>query len=234
MSSVAYAQPVIYADEDSRISYLRKVATLTFVGLAVSFGVATASAFAFALVPLPRFAVMAVVFGSFMGAQYGGQAMINRGLRYPGFFVGSALQGVAMGYLLLMAVMVSGTALGNPFLLIGEALVLVSLTAMGMIGYLLSGPKNLSLIRAGMATFALPMFALMIMSVFWSPGGFFGVLMSIGFVAFSGAGLLYELNTVMHKMRTDMEVEGAFMITMGLLVLFWNVLVLLMKLQGRD
>ena len=58
--------------------------------------------------------------------------------------------------------------------------------------------------------------------------------MSLAFVAFSGAGLLYELNMVMHKMRTDMDVEGAFMITMGLLVLFWNVLVLLMRLQGRD
>ena len=234
MSSVAYAEPVIYADESSRISYLRRVAVLTGVGLAVSFGTATVAAFAFAVAPLPQIAIMAIVFGSFMGAQYGGQAMINSGARYPGFFMGSILQGVAMGYLLLAAAAVSASALGNPFMLIGEAIVLVALTAMGMIGYLLSGPKNLSLVRAGMATFGLPMFALMIMSLFWAPGGIFGVLMSLAFVAFSGAGLLYELNMVMHKMRTDMDVEGAFMITMGLLVLFWNVLVLLMRLQGRD
>ena len=179
MSSVAYAEPVIYADESSRISYLRRVAVLTGVGLAVSFGTATVAAFAFAVAPLPQIAIMAIVFGSFMGAQYGGQAMINSGARYPGFFMGSILQGVAMGYLLLAAAAVSASALGNPFMLIGEAIVLVALTAMGMIGYLLSGPKNLSLVRAGMATFGLPMFALMIMSLFWAPGGIFGVLIHV-------------------------------------------------------
>ena len=47
-------------------------------------------------------------------------------------------------------------------------------------------------------------------------------------------GLLYNLNQVMHTLSTDQHIGGAYTITMGLLVLFWNLLVLLMRLQSRD
>jgi len=34
-------------------------------------------------------------------------------------------------------------------------------------------------------------------------------------------------------MRADQHIESAYELTMGLLVLFWNVIVLLMRLQRR-
>jgi hypothetical protein len=46
--------------------------------------------------------------------------------------------------------------------------------------------------------------------------------------------LLYQLNQVLHQLSTKHHIEGAFMITMGLLVLLWNVITLLMRLNSRD
>ena len=59
-------------------------------------------------------------------------------------------------------------------------------------------------------------------------------LLSAVFVVVSAAGLLYQVNQVIHRLRTDMHIEGAYLITMGVLVLFWNLLSLLMRLNGRD
>ena len=53
------------------------------------------------------------------------------------------------------------------------------------------------------------------------------------FVALSAGGLLFNLNHVMHRMSTDMVVPAAYHVTLGMLVLFWNVLSLLMRLQRR-
>ena len=37
----------------------------------------------------------------------------------------------------------------------------------------------------------------------------------------------------MHKLNTQQHIEGAYMITMGILILFWNILSLLMRLNRR-
>jgi len=39
--------------------------------------------------------------------------------------------------------------------------------------------------------------------------------------------LLYRLNFVVHALDEDQKVEGAFEITMGILILLWNILSLL-------
>jgi len=53
------------------------------------------------------------------------------------------------------------------------------------------------------------------------------------FVLVSAAGLLYQLNVVMHEFTEDMPVEGAYTLTIGILVLFWNVLSFLSRLTRR-
>ena len=58
-------------------------------------------------------------------------------------------------------------------------------------------------------------------------------LVLVVFVVVSAGGLLYNLNHVIHHMSTEMHVPAAYHITLGILVLFWNILVLLMRLQRR-
>jgi len=138
-----------------------------------------------------------------------------------------------MGYLLLTATIASAELYSNPLIFLGQAFSLVGLTVLGMVAYLMTGPKNLSMVGSALSTLALPMLALMVFSWFFPVGGIFGILISAGFVAISAGGLLYNLNAVMHSMRTSDTVPAAYHVTMGILVLFWNVLVLLMRLQRR-
>jgi uncharacterized YccA/Bax inhibitor family protein len=77
------------------------------------------------------------------------------------------------------------------------------------------------------------MLALMVISFVFPIGGPFGILLSVVFVGLSAGGLLFNLNQVMHRMSTDMVVPAAYHVTLGMLVLFWNVLSLLMRLQRR-
>ncbi len=148
--------------------------------------------------------------------------------------MGMGFQGIAMGFLLLSAVLVSQMAGLGVFALIGQALALTALTAVGMTMYVWSGPKDFSMIGGLLSALSLPMLALMALSFVFPIGGTFGLILCVGFVAVSAAGLLYQINQVMHQMRSDMYVEGAYMVTLGILILFWNLLTLLMSLTSRD
>ena len=64
-------------------------------------------------------------------------------------------------------------------------------------------------------------------------GGTGGIVVSSIFVLVSAAGLLYQINRVLHHYTTDMHMEGAYTITIGVVVLFWNILSLLMRLRRR-
>jgi FtsH-binding integral membrane protein len=236
MSAVAFAEPVVYADANTRVAYLRRVATLTMVGLFVAAVTGTLSAFAVAAIPLlqGQLAQLAVIFGSFGVAHYAARGMVFGNSKLPGFLLASTFQGIAMGYLLLTAVLVSAATSGSPFLLISEALMLTALSAAGMVAYLWSGPRDFSMIGAGLSMLTLPMLALMVISFVFPIGGIAGIALAGVFVVVSTLALLYQLNVVIHQLRTDMHVEGAYLVTMGLLVLFWNLLTLLMSLSGRD
>ena len=52
-------------------------------------------------------------------------------------------------------------------------------------------------------------------------------------VVISAAGLLYQLNLVMHEFSEDMSVEASYLMTIGVLVLFWNILSFIMRLTRR-
>ena len=153
--------------------------------------------------------------------------------RATGFVLGAAFQGIAMGYLLLAAVMTSLDLFGNPFILIGQALGLTGLTAFGMMVYLLTGPKKLNYIAAIMPMLGLPMIVLMVISFVFPVTGTFGILLSGAFVAFSAIGLLYQLNVVIHKMPAEMATQASFEVMIGLLVLFWNILSFIIRMQRR-
>ena len=235
------ARPVVVAPAGERVAYLRAVLLWTLGALLLSAvtGIVSAGALylsatagaGFLLQPLPS---AVVILGSFGIANYLARSMVFGRAKVLGLGLGAVFQGVAIGYLLLAAVLM-GLRVGNPFGLVANALMLTGVTAAGMVAYVLSGPREFRLLGAGLSALGLPMLVLMGVS-FAFPGllgGTAGLLVSVLFVGVSAAGLLYQLNLVIHRLRTDQTVEGAYMITMGVLVLFWNILTLLMRLQRR-
>ena len=239
MAIAAYADPVIYAEPDTRVSFLRKVAALTFVGLSISAVTGVVSALVVFAIPALQSTMisMVVMLGSYFAAHFVSRRMVyssNPAVKWTGFLSGTILEGVAMGYLLLAAALMSIAEAGHAFLFIGQAMGLTGMVAFGMMAYLMTGPKNLSIIGSMMSMLFLPMMALMVLTFVFPVGGMFGLGLTALFVVISAAGLLYQLNQVMHKLPGTMYVEGAFEVTMGILVLFWNILVLIMRLQGRD
>lgn len=230
--------PLSRADVATRVEYLRRVALLTVGGLFLAAVVSTLAAGMIAVTPIlqGRGASMIGILGAFAIANYVAPRMVfseTASTRWIGFLVGIGAEGVAMGWLLLAAFAVGAAAYGNPLALVVQAMGLVALTAVGMLVYLWTRPRELSLIRAGLAMLSLPMLVLMVLLFVFPVGGIVGIGLSALFVLISAGGLLYQTNEVLHRMRTDMHVEGAFTMTLGLLVLFWNILVLLMRLTDR-
>ena len=235
-----YAVPAYEAEVADRVSFLRKVAGLTFLGLTVSGSTSVLSALLVMALPFlgSGYMPMIVMLGALFAARAVGAGLVhneNTGVAMAGFLGGTALQGVAMGYIILAAVLVSAQAFGNPFFIIFEAMALVALTMMGMSAYLLTGPKRLSMVGGFLSAVSLPMLVLMVVSFVFPSlfGGVLGLIFNVMFIVVSAAGLLYSLNSVMHKMSTNQAIPGAYYVTMGILTLFWNILTLLIRLQRR-
>ncbi len=235
----AFAPPVIELPADERVSYLRKVGVLTFLGLALSMVTGTVSAFVFAAVPalLSGWMPMIIAFGCFAIAHYGAERVVvgsaSQAAKLAGFFGGALFQGIAMGMVLLAAAVVSAEVVGNPFAIVIQGFAIVGAAAFAMMGWLLTGPRNLSMVRGALAVLWLPMLVAMALTWAFPIGGPLGIVISLGFVVVSGMGLLYQLDRVLHRLAPTQHVEGAYFVTMALLVLLWNVLVLLTRLQRR-
>jgi FtsH-binding integral membrane protein len=228
---------VAQAAPDARAAFLRKVAGLTFVGLGIT-GV-SALAWAGVLMVAPflssGFVPLVLVMGSFFGAQAIGRLVVSSRstpVALGGFVAGTALEGVAFGYLLLIAAVQAIEVFGNPFVFLLQGVGLVSLAVAGMTLWLLTGPKNLSWIGGLLSTLTLPMLGLMVISVVF-PVGILGVLMSAAFVVISALGLLYTLQKVVREVSTDDWIQASYALALGLLALYWNLVTLLMRLQRR-
>ncbi len=234
MSSV-WATPAANAPLSERSAFLRKVGGLTLAGLSTSAVAAIVSSFAIAMTPvlMTRPASLAIILGSWGLTNFVFGGMVNgdgsRGTKLAGFFGGSVSQGIALGYMLLVAASVAAQDGMNPLTIIFQAMALTGLTALGMFGWLMSGPKDLSMVRGAIMMAGLPMLGVMLLTIVWPVGGILGIVISAAFVVISTAGLLYQLNLVMHEMPTTAWVEGSYKITLGLLVLFWNLLSLLSR-----
>lgn len=230
-----WASPAVHAPESERAEFLRKVGALTFAGLTSSAVAAVASAAAISVTPAlwSRPAVLLVVFGCWGLVNFVFRGVVNNGAstaaKIAGFFGGAVTQGVALGYMLLIAVQSATGAGMHPLTIVGQAMAITFLVAVGMLGWLLTGPKDLSLVRGGLAMAALPMLAMMVIGAVFPIGGVAGLIVSGLFVVISTAGLLYQLNLVMHSLPTSRWVEGSYTVTLGLLVLFWNLLALLSR-----
>ena len=236
-----YAHPLARASAADRVEYLQRVLMWTTGGLFVSgiTGAATALGLSIALslnitFLFNQWVSLAIIFGSYGIAHYLAPRMVFGNAKVLGFGVGAVFQGISMGYLLLSAVAI-GAQMGSPFGMVGTALGLTAMTGLGLTAYVWTGPKNFGWLGAGLSALFLPMMLLMAVSFVFPGfiGGPLGIAVSGLFVLISVGGLLYQINVVMHKLNTQQHIEGAYMITMGILILFWNILSLLMRLNRR-
>lgn len=233
------ARPLERVSASERVTYLQRVLLWTLGGLTVSgaVGLITAAVIYVGLSTAPglfgnRFFMMAGILGSFAVAQYVAPRFVFGEKKVFGFALGVIFQGIAMGYLLLTAIIMT---LGDVPWLIGAAVALTASTGLGMAAYVWTKPREFSFIKGFLSAAFIPMLLLMGVSFAFPSlfGGPLGILLSGVFVLVSAAGLLYQVNQVIHRLRTDMHIEGAYLITMGILVLFWNILTLLMRLTRR-
>jgi len=238
----AYAQPLARAAAADRVDYLQRVLLWTtggltlsgFTGAATAMGLYLAGAMGMNFL-FNQWVSLGIILGGYGIAHYAAPKLVFGQAKVAGFGLAAIAQGVSMGYLLLFAVLL-GTSLGNPFGLVGAAMGITAVTGFGMAAYVWTGPKDFSMLGAGLSALFLPMLLLMGASFVFP--GFFGGLLGIGlaalFVVVSVGGLLYQINVVMHRLNTQQHIEGAYLITMGVLILFWNILSLIMRLTSRD
>jgi len=239
LAEAVYAPPVIESPIEERVSYLRKVGVLVFLGLGTSVLTGAISAGVFIAVPslLSGYFPMIIALGCWGIAQYALQPVVFNSapsVKTIAFFAASGIQGIAMGMLFLFAALLGAEVLGNPLAIPLQAFAIVGATALGMMIYLMTGPRELSMVRSILAVLWLPMLVAMAVTWLFPIGGIMGLGISFLFVGVSALGLLYQLNQVIHKLSPQQSVEGAYLVTMALLVLLWNVMTLLMRLQSRD
>lgn len=232
-------QAIAIADAapEVRSAYLRRVMAMTVFGLSIAAVVGVVSAMFIATQPwlFQGFAPLAIILGCWAITNFVARPMVFGTAKWPGFLLGTVAQGAAMGFILLVGVLISQQSFGNPFRLIGTALAITVCAGIGLGIYASSERHGFSLLRAGLSATFIPMLILMGVSFAFPNliGGTAGILVSGVFVLISAAGLLYQLNLVLHNFSEDMPIEGAYIITIGLLVLFWNVLSFLSRLMRR-
>jgi len=231
--------PVIEAEESARVAFMRQIGLYTLGSLLIT-GL-SAVVMMGAVVSLPilqnQIASLVIMLGGIYGAQFVGTSMTmseSGSTRLTGYLLASALSGAALSYLLLTAVQLGAAQSGNPLAIIGQAGGLTALTVVGMVVYLLSGPRNLSFVGAGLSMLTLPMLGLMAITWIFPVGGTIGLVISGVFIVISAGGLLYSLNQVLHEYSTNMVLAGATRVSIGIVVLFWNILVFLMRMTSRD
>jgi FtsH-binding integral membrane protein len=228
---------VAQAQESERSAYLQKVLSWTVGGLFISGLSSVVSATVLAGIPtlLHGYAPMILIMGCWAITNFVARPMVFGESKVLGFVLGTAAQGVAMGFLLLAAMLVGGMVHGSPFLLVGLAAGLTGFSALGMATYTYVMPRDFSMIGAGLSAMSIPMLILMAVSFAFPSvlGGVFGLIMGGVFVVISVGSLLYQLNQVMHQFNTRMHIEGAYTVSLGILVLFWTILSLLMRLNRR-
>lgn len=226
------------AATEARRAYLRRVLGIASLGLLVAGATGVASMLFIASHPtlLRGYGPMIIILGCWALTNFAARPMVfGPSHKWAGFFLGTMAQGVALGFLLLVAVLVSRQDFGNPLVLIGMALVLTVVAGLGITTYVLAEPREFSLLRAGLSAVFLPMVVLMAVTFAFpnAIGGTAGILVAALFVLISAAALLYQVNAVVHKFTTGMHVEGGYVIAIGVIVLFWNLLSLLMRTRRR-
>lgn len=225
--------PAFVAPVEERSAFLRRVALWTFGGLLIT---TLATLFSMvAIVPAVlkggTWAILAVVYGSFLGSQTLARGMVYGNAKVPGYLLGCSLQGVALGFLLRITLAMSGVAEG--LRTIGYALALTMLASLTMLAYVSIQKRQFSMLSAGLSMAFIPMLILMGLQIVFPIGGTFGLIIAAVFLLVSVATMLWKLNYVLHELPTTRAAEGGYELSLSIVILFWNLLSLMNRLRGR-
>ena len=233
MSSFEAAASTLSGPAAERTAFLKKVGLFTFLGLfgASVLGVLSTYLIVPTVASMGQYGVMIFFFGTFAIAHWVARSMVYGSMKLPGFILAVAAEGVSLGLILWVTVASLGMAGGMG--LIVQCMMITAATAGGMLLYVWFNKSEFSWLKAGLAMVTVPMLFAMVLGAVWPLGGVLGLGITALFVLVSAAGLLYRLNHVVHELDTDQHIEGAYEITMGILILFWNLLSLLLKLTRR-
>jgi len=228
-----YGQPIAAESVEARGQFLQQVALRTLGGLVLTAIVAAFSTLfiAPAVIQGGTWAILAVVYGSFFGAQFFGRKLVYGANKAAGFVVGTTLQGIALGFLLLIAIVT--TAPGEGLQLIGYSLTMVILSTAAMLLYVTIDKRDFSMMRAGLTMLGLPMLILMGLQLVLPMEGTAGLIVSGVFLAVSVGTLLYQLNAVLHTYPITMATEASFELTLSIVVFFWNLLAFFLRFRRR-
>jgi FtsH-binding integral membrane protein len=231
MPAYAVAAPAISGPSEDRHGFLLKTALWTLAGLIFSGGVGVLSTLSLApLIARTRFiGGGVVVLVTFVIAHWLCRKMVYGGAKIPGFILACAAEGAALGVLVLSTIAQLGLKHGTALVI--EALGITAATALGMVVYAWFSKGELKFVGAFLSMMSFPMLLVMILGVFVPIGGPIGIAIAAAFVLFSAGSVLYRLNYVVSQLDTGMHIEGAYEVCMSILVLLWNVIVLLRRLQ---
>ena len=225
--------PAYEAGAEERSAFLRAVALRTLGGLLLTALFSLLSLFF--LVPTVfgwgTWGVLAVVYGSFLGSQTFARKLVYGESKAGGFLVGTALQGIALGFLLAITLAIG--KVNDGLSVIGYALLMTLLASLAMLVYVSMEKREFSLLRAGLSMLFVPMLILMGLQIVFPIGGTMGLVIAVVFLAVSVGAMLWKLNFVVHELPTSMPTEGAYELTLGIVVLFWNLLSLLNRGRRR-
>jgi FtsH-binding integral membrane protein len=171
------------------------------------------------------------VYACILGGQFLGRRMVYGEAKVAGLVVGAGLQGMALGFLLALAVVSAGASDG--LALIGYALLMVVLSVAAMLLYVTQEQRDFSMLRAGLAMMGIPMLIAMGLQLFLPMEGTLGLVISGVFLAVSVGSLLYTLNRIIRDFPAEMPTEASFELTIGIVVFYWNLLSFLLRMRRR-
>jgi len=224
---------VAFATPEDRSDYLRRLATWTLGGLTLTAIVSVISTMFIAPLVFQggKWAVIGVVYGSFLLAQTVVRKMVYGESKVAGFVLGTTLQGVALGFLLLITLAL--TKVEDGLTLIGQCVLITVLAAAAMLVYVIGCRRSFSFLGAGLSMLLLPMLALMALQLVFPLSGTVGIVVAAVFLLVSVGAMLYNLNLVVNHMNSTMHVEGAYEVTLSVVILFWNLLSLMNRVRRR-
>jgi FtsH-binding integral membrane protein len=225
--------PAIAAPVEERTAFLRRAALWTMGGLAIT-SVAAIVSMALVVPVVARggtWAIIGVVYGSFLLTQTVARRMVYGNAKVGGFVLGTAMQGVALSFLLVATLVIGGVAEGLK--VIGYALALTLAASVAMLAYVSMAKREFSMLKAGLTMLFIPMLLLMVLQLVFPINGPLGIILSVIFVAVSVGAMLWKLNYLLYEMPASMPLEGGFEVSLGIVVLFWNILSLLNRVRRR-
>jgi FtsH-binding integral membrane protein len=228
--SIETATLPLSGPDASRLAFMRKVGVWTFAGFVLTFIAGVASMFfvvPFVLQNVPFGSIIGVL-GPFLFAHFFCRKLVYGEQKALGFILACLAEGVAFGFLFFFTILKAGPEhIGEGLFIVAQGLLITTAAAFGMLLYTWFNKSDLSLVKAGLSIFFVPMLVMMGLQFVLPMGGLFGTIVLGLFVVVSAGALLYAIHSVVHELEEDQHIEGAYEVTMKLLVLLWNVIQLL-------